>query len=551
MMNYTSNYFIGILFLLFLISIMTVTNSNAETCVSNNPDDKDDDGIPNEIEVNGYDVNNDGIVDLDLQSKGANPNHKDLFLTIDYLENRKPLEDALNSISIAFDNAPLCNPDGIPGATLHIEVDESILRTTDNKVLNKNEVISIKKNHLLTAIEKLDVNQHAIHMAKEKIYYYGFIGDQHIAGWSGQSDGIPGCLPSASPEGKTFFVTLGGPGWTRDPDTGERVGNVKQQEGTIHHEFGHALGLSHDNQCSGLNYKANYLSTLNYAFQVPSLIPDRPLDYSRCQMETLKETELNESKGITIPCDPWKETIIEAAGIVNPFACDNPRAVPINRPVDFNLNGIIDSAPVAYDLNCDGEKTALVADKNDWDNIKFLKLDGNEGGLILGNNSEQERGVKLDGNEEGGRLLGNNSVEEQEELKGEDILAHKLSLVSRLQKLLSEFEENPEPFTGGEVTPERIAAINNVNRTIGDLNTTALVNNYIENEGGLTFFFGPPTLGEAVVSDNVDVPLTILQDIKRTLTEEGGISLSEGIGATINSQIVQIEGVVNASRWEG
>jgi hypothetical protein len=558
---HTIIWLIGIVALLFLIINTMAKNSTAETCISNNPNDIDADGIPNQIEINGYDVDNDGIVDLQLN--GANQSHKDIFLTIDYLENRKPQENALRNVSAAFDNSPLCNPDGISGIKLHYDVDEALPRTPENAILNKNEVIAIKNNHLLTATETENPNREAINMEKKKLYYYAVIGDQHPNGWSGQTDGIPGCLPSLSPEGKTFFVTLGGVGWTEDPSTGERVGNVAQQAGTIMHELGHSLGLTHDNQCSIQNYKPNYLSVLNYAFQVPSLIPDRPLDYSRCKMDTLKESSLNENKGIAPSCDPWKETIIEAAAIIDPLACENdPRAVPLNQSIDYNLRNNIESSPVSSDLNCDIDRTDLVADKIDWDNIKFLQIDESEGGVIAGNNSEVEK----------------------HELTGEDILKHRLVLAKTIQNSLSDYKQGAAS-EGGELTPQAVRALNEVNKTIGgEINSTRLIDlaNQIETvppivnstlEGGEINFEGimsfsnisniienevmetgqPPnqSLDIALVSNQFDKSIKILENMKIKLAQEGGIALTEGNGLEIKSNIDRLQKVLESSKWDG
>src|SRR4029078_5511463 len=54
-----------------------------------------------------------------------------------------------------------------------------------------------------------------------------------------------------------------------------QVGNFRDQSGSIMHELGHSLGLGHGGS-DGVNYKPNYLSVMNYAFD-PGGIPDPTL----------------------------------------------------------------------------------------------------------------------------------------------------------------------------------------------------------------------------------------------------------------------------------
>ena len=74
------------------ISSILINNTYAQgtEMLFANPDDIDGDSIPNDWELNGIDVNNDNVIDLDLSSLGASPYHKDLFLEIDYMKSHKP-----------------------------------------------------------------------------------------------------------------------------------------------------------------------------------------------------------------------------------------------------------------------------------------------------------------------------------------------------------------------------------------------------------------------------------------------------------------------------
>ena len=64
------------------------------------------------------------------------------------------------------------------------------------------------------------------------------------------------------------------------------------------HEFGHNLNLQHGGGDS-VNWKPNYLSTMNYWFQLGWIPPTPRLDYSRGALANLTETNLNETVGIS------------------------------------------------------------------------------------------------------------------------------------------------------------------------------------------------------------------------------------------------------------
>ena len=54
-------------------------NQNIDPVQDPNSGDRDGDHIPDELERDGYDINNDGIPEIDFPKMGADPNHKDIF----------------------------------------------------------------------------------------------------------------------------------------------------------------------------------------------------------------------------------------------------------------------------------------------------------------------------------------------------------------------------------------------------------------------------------------------------------------------------------------
>jgi hypothetical protein len=97
--------------------------------------DSDSDGLFDHWErapaggrIGGVDINRDGTADLNLSAMGANPMHKDLFLEIDWLKpyaaahkDFSPQAQALTSVVNMFAAAPLPNPAGGMGVTLHVD----------------------------------------------------------------------------------------------------------------------------------------------------------------------------------------------------------------------------------------------------------------------------------------------------------------------------------------------------------------------------------------------------------------------------------------------
>jgi hypothetical protein len=119
------------------------------TCVTTAFDDTDGDGLSDQWEQSGIDVDGDGNIDLNLQALGADyngtpmkadPNHKDIFVEVDYFDCtvaggdciagdthvHQPMAATLDLIRQSFANAPVTNPDGQTGINLWVQVDEAL-----------------------------------------------------------------------------------------------------------------------------------------------------------------------------------------------------------------------------------------------------------------------------------------------------------------------------------------------------------------------------------------------------------------------------------------
>jgi hypothetical protein len=154
------------------------------------------------------------------------------------------------------------------------------------------------------------------------IYHYCIFAHDYRFG--GSSSGL-------SFTAKDFIVTLGS--WSG------QTGNDNDQSGAFMHELGHNLGLGHGGN-SGVNFKPNYPSIMNYAntytvdIDYDGMI-DGPLDYSHGFLNPLDENSLNEAAGVAFYASTegmgWEGDGADMA------------------TWDFDNNGIQDLLVVAYD----------------------------------------------------------------------------------------------------------------------------------------------------------------------------------------------------------
>ncbi len=188
---------------------------------------------------------------------------------------------------------------------------------------------------------------------REQAFHYLVFGHNlgGLDGTSGISRGI-----GAS----DYLVTLGS--WPN------QIGTMQQQAGTIMHELGHNLNLQHGGQDS-VNYKPNYLSIMNYMFQMPGLTfmnGQGKLDYSRFSLGTLNEASLTETGGLNGG--------VALANYGTAFFCAGSASSTLvnnaNGNIDWNCNGNSVEVGVATDINRDGARTVL-STANDWQNIVF------------------------------------------------------------------------------------------------------------------------------------------------------------------------------------
>ena len=114
--------------------------------------------------------------------------------------------------------------------------------------------------------------------AKRLAFHYGLFVHNQSPTPPSTTNSSSGC---AELFGNDFMVSMGS--WTppNPAITGHSggVGSRSEQAGTFMHELGHNLGLRHGG-VDNANCKPHHVSVMNYAYQFPNSVPDRPLNYS-------------------------------------------------------------------------------------------------------------------------------------------------------------------------------------------------------------------------------------------------------------------------------
>lgn len=352
--------------------------------------DTDGDGLCDEWEKNGIrDAN--GNMLLDLPAMGADPNHKDIFVEIDYMDcalggcapgdNHTHFPDPaeLQDIVNAFDTAPVnTNPDGKPGIHLHLMVDEAVPHvptiTWDSRFAQQATDFSGIKlgwpapgnpcgigpsdGHFGTQDERFSPDCQAILEARARVFHYALIAHNLVTVDDKLNFTHVGGL--GDEPGNDLVIAPGGAVTGNDP-----LGYMESQ---LMHELGHNLNLGHGGG-DEINCKPNYLSIMNYSFAYRAVDPFRPLDYSRKALPTLDKEHLNELLGIQGP--PNRTVIWGFQGQAVHFdpAFLGPR-------IDWNFDGSydtdVDDLGINWidDFGCTGEGTQLNG-YDDWANLFY------------------------------------------------------------------------------------------------------------------------------------------------------------------------------------
>jgi len=389
----------GLILLSFLVGISVFRYAYAACTNWENKLDTDCDGIADQWErIDSYDgITGSGTVPL----PGANENHKDIYVELDYMPFHTPRSDSVNDVVTAFRNAPVWNPDGITGVTLHVVVDGTTAIShsdcTNIWTGTTPNFDSIKRDKIGTSSERL--NNPNIYPEKRAVYHYGIFIHKQC--------GNEGSSGTSERPGNDIIVSLGAQGWATD-SSGHNVGSRDQQAGTLMHELGHNLNLQHGGNV-GENCKPNYLSVMSYSRQFANYVSNRPLDFSRSIITSLNENSLNEQTGIGASTPAAQSTVI---GRINQPSVAETRVVPTGGTrINYNWwldADTIDTSVISSINNMKITGCPLPASDtlttlfgyNDWSGLRYWDTAG--GGTAnatssLGNFSESSMSLNMSG----------------------------------------------------------------------------------------------------------------------------------------------------------
>ncbi len=254
-----------------------IVNGDSAFCILKPIDqDSDGDGLLDswEQEDSGIDINNDGLIDLDLYELGAREDRKDVLVEVDVMQGVPFSMGALDDVKQAFDNAPIENPSGEDGINAILMVSETNI-PFDNAWLDLGEIAPVKQLHQGSDDDRASFNWEHIRAARDRSIRYCVFANNLSQGAVGLGE----------TPGNDFVVAQGGYAAVSRRSLAE----------TFMHELGHNLGLRHGGS-DGQLYKPNYISVMNYGFRGYRTASRQrlTLDFSREALPTLNESDLNE-----------------------------------------------------------------------------------------------------------------------------------------------------------------------------------------------------------------------------------------------------------------
>lgn len=333
---------------------------------------------------------------LDVHALGARAGQRDLFMEVDYMRSQDmattPREEALDKVVEAFKRRDIA---------LHLDVGD--LYGAKYNLGGGNNVTWQACTELFPGPDAVEAGCQDLYVVKaaqqsalrRNVFHYALFAN------SRRPDGKAGSSGVAEINGNDLIITLGG--WSLDDQSANRRNMlVNYQASTLMHELGHNLGLQHGGFEGNVNFKPNYLSIMNYAYQLAGL-PQSFASAEAAQPWLYSTPKANRERyGLFSRCDighgPCSADFHMdysdgGSEMLNENALDERGGIGRGRfDIDWNQNGVIDPAPVkadvTFDTNNAGEPapayTTYLRDHDDWGNLNlsFIRYwNGNNPGL--------------------------------------------------------------------------------------------------------------------------------------------------------------------------
>ncbi|PID46580.1 MAG: hypothetical protein CSB47_03435 [Proteobacteria bacterium] len=363
-------------------STSTFAGPNDVTCNT----DADADGIPDCSEMPGSTYNGLSLYDL-----GARTGQTDIFIEVDYVDSSKngelpvdlgvvPQQKALERVAAVFADR---------GYVVHFDVgdlfDQNPGINPDNMDLGGGNQVDYSLSQALRCSGSLGVSPRQYKAAnmdprRRQIFFYMLFGTSQRADGSGGSSGC------AETPGNDSLITLGG--WTlSDSSTVDSNILINYQASTVMHEFGHNLGLKHGG-FESTNYKPNYISIMNYLYQLEGLPTIGLNEGDRYLVKKCGASRKSLTNNYKSNPDDFKMDYSDGVGLdldeINGVVEERGLGQPASAAVDFNCDGDTADTLVNYDVNpwdsrVGEEELSVLRDYDDWANIQIIFARTNQG----------------------------------------------------------------------------------------------------------------------------------------------------------------------------
>ncbi len=315
--------------------------------------DSDGDDIPDTWEVNGYDANGDGVVDIDLAALGAHPLRPDVFLEVDVMQSltNNPTNAVWNALTGAFANAPVINPATDNGVNLHLDTSGTVpfWQTID---FGGTETATHRRFNTLKAANFNNA-------VRGRIYHYCIWANMRPNGSSGVSD--------------VDWVNGGDDCIVSFDDFPNSYQTAQSMAETLMHEFGHNLNQRHGGVTHATN-NPTYSSVMSYSWQLRT---GRSNTYRRQNpIYAPFFYQLNAAVEVAgaIPAGWTGITIDYSQGMGRSLVENNlnePTGLYNNNAIDWNLDGDTTDASASRNLNGDGDTNDTLTDFSNWADLNF------------------------------------------------------------------------------------------------------------------------------------------------------------------------------------